>query len=120
LATVIRFQKALELVARATIPHEAEAAELAARRIMLAYSIDPVLVPNGSFYDRTSFADNPLLAKLREEWRAGHPEKLYYSRGGIVRERKTKPRKRKVEPVDVHAFDGLFDDFMASLSEEKP
>jgi hypothetical protein len=69
----IRFQKALALAAAASNEFEAAAAELAARRLMETCNIDPTRIPNGSLYSRMGFADNPLLKKLRSEWREQHP-----------------------------------------------
>jgi hypothetical protein len=74
LKDVLTFQKALARAAFASNPFEAEAAELAVRRIMVARKIDPTRVPDQYFLSRhISFADNPLLQKLREEYRAAHP-----------------------------------------------
>jgi hypothetical protein len=109
LVSDIKFQKALALATSAN-PHEAQAAERAARRLMAAHNIDPVTVPNSSLYSRTNFADNPLLQKLRDEWRAAHPD-FYYGkpdRFGNVRRLKRKPRPMQSKPVDIHEFDGLF------------
>jgi hypothetical protein len=69
----IKFQKTLALAASASTQFEAEAAELAARRMMAAYNIDPTDIPDHSLYSRTNFADNELLKRLREEWREAHP-----------------------------------------------
>ena len=73
LSSDIKFQKALALAASASNQFEAEAAELAARRLMEAYGIDPTDIPDRSLYSRINFAGNDLLAKLREEWRIAHP-----------------------------------------------
>jgi hypothetical protein len=74
LRDVITFQKALTLAAAASNPNEAAAAELAVRRILVARNINPCVVPDQSFLSRhINFADNPLLQKLREEYRALHP-----------------------------------------------
>jgi hypothetical protein len=69
----IKFQKTLALAARASNDHEAWAAELAARRLMERFSIDPLNIPDVSLYDRTEFSGNPLLAKLRQEALAALP-----------------------------------------------
>jgi hypothetical protein len=69
----IKFQKTLALAASASNSFEAEAAELAARRIMVAYNIDPTDIPDRSLYSRTKFTDNALLKRLRDEWREQHP-----------------------------------------------
>lgn len=73
LSSDIKFQKALALAASASNVFEAEAAELAVRRLMIAHNIDPTDIPNQSLYNRTTFTDNALLKKLREEWRELHP-----------------------------------------------
>jgi hypothetical protein len=69
----IKFQKTLALAASASNEFEAEAAELAARRVMVAYNIDPTDIPDRSLYSRTKFTDNALLKRLRDEWREEHP-----------------------------------------------
>jgi hypothetical protein len=76
LAGDIKFQKTLALAAAASNKHEAEAAELAARRVMETYNIDPTDIPDRSLYGRMHFSDNPLLKKLREEWREAHPDRV--------------------------------------------
>jgi hypothetical protein len=118
-----RFQKTLALYGGATCAAEAEAAELAARRLLEVFDIDPVVVPNSSLYDYTSFANNSLLAKLRAEYRAAHPN-YYYSKpekSGFTRRLKRKPRPpRAPKPADHRAFAGMFgelDDML--LSKEK-
>lgn len=73
LSSDIKFQKALALAASASNSYEAEAAELAARRLMERYSIDPLSIPDISLYDRTNFAGNYLLVKLRAESFAAKP-----------------------------------------------
>jgi len=112
---IIKFQKALALAAGASNRFEAEAAELAARRVMAAYNIDPVTIPDRSFYSHMNFANNALLKKLRDEWRAAHPN-YWYSKPdkyGSVRRLRGKPRKRKrATPDPVSMYEGLFDDFM--------
>lgn len=71
---VLKFQKALALAASVSNPFEAAAAESAVRRIMESRNIDPTRVPNQSFVSRhINFANNTLLQKLREEFRALHP-----------------------------------------------
>jgi hypothetical protein len=62
-----RFQKCLRLASDASNPNEAEAAEVAARRLMELHGIDLNKVPDESMYDCTSFANNCLLIKLRQE-----------------------------------------------------
>jgi len=62
-----RFQKCLRRASDASSPGEAQAAEAAARRLLEAYKIDPLLLTDKSLYDHTSFANNSLLIKLREE-----------------------------------------------------
>jgi hypothetical protein len=69
----IRFQKTLALAASASNAFEAEAAERAARRLMEQENIDPTDIPNQSLYSAHNFADNPLLQKLRKEYREQHP-----------------------------------------------
>lgn len=111
LRDVYRFQKALTLAVRTANPNEARAAELAARRLMAAYNIDPMIIPDRSILDGTNFADTALLKTLREEWRATHPD-FYYSKPdsqGSVRRLRHKPRPRKPKPENVHEFDGMFD-----------
>lgn len=73
LSSDIKFQKLLALAAKASNPHEAEAAELAARRMITAYNIDPTDIPDISLYSHHNFRDNELLKKLRQEWREAHP-----------------------------------------------
>jgi hypothetical protein len=67
LARTIRFQKVVRSADRAATPGEAEAAANAARRLMEAYQIDPVILYEGSFYDQDSFANSVTLARLRAE-----------------------------------------------------
>lgn len=69
----IKFQKALALSASASNKFEAEAAELAARRLMVTHKIDPTDIPDGSLYSRINFTDNALLKRLRDEYRERHP-----------------------------------------------
>jgi hypothetical protein len=117
LKEVIRFQKTLALFAGASNPHEAKAAELAARRVMEACNIDPVVIPNGSFYSHMNFANNALLKQLRDEWRAAHPHYSYktYRDGHTRRLRRPVNTKRKpATPDPIDMFDGLFDDFVMS------
>ena len=52
LSSVIKFQKTLALAASASNWFEAEAAELAARRLMEGHNIDPVTIPVRSLYDQ--------------------------------------------------------------------
>lgn len=73
LSNAIRFQKTLALAASASNVFEAEAAELAARRLMEMLKIDPTVIPDPSLYNRMNFGDNDLLKKLRAEWREQHP-----------------------------------------------
>jgi hypothetical protein len=114
----VKFQKALALAAGASNRFEAEAAERAARRLMELYNIDPVEFPNISFYNRMNFADNPLLKKLRDEWREQHPHYWYakIDKDGSARRLRRKPRSKptaKPEPVN---FDGMFDDFVRNIA----
>jgi hypothetical protein len=104
---VIKFQKTLALAASASNKFEAEAAELAARRVMHACNLDPTRIPNGSFYSHHNFADSPLLAKLREEYRQKHPAKLRKTAKRV----NTKPRKYepKPEPVNTKTEASPFD-----------
>jgi hypothetical protein len=117
LRKAIKFQKTLALFARASTPHEAEAAEQAAHRLMAAYNIDPVEFPNWSFYNGMNFGDNALLKKLRDEWRAAHPHYWYGKpdRHGSVRRLRRKPRPKSAKSndndLDVSKLQGLFDDF---------
>jgi hypothetical protein len=122
LKTDIKFQKLLAQAAAAN-PHEAAAAERAARKFMTQHAIDPVTIPDRALTSHLNFAANPLLTKLREEWRAQHPDYHYTSRGGFVRRLKHKPRPRKprpgdyVTPEDLAQLNklGLFDDFLKSF-----
>jgi hypothetical protein len=112
----IKFQKTLALAAAAATAGEAEAAERAARRLMAKHKIDPVEMPDRSIVSKMNFADSALLKKLREEWRAAHPDYEYYTKGGIVRRYKHKPRQRKPR-VEEPIPEGLFADFVRSLEE---
>jgi hypothetical protein len=114
----IKFQKALALAASASNGFEVAAAEHAARRLMAAYSIDPVAMPNYSLYNGMRFGDNALLKKLRDEWRAAHPDYFYGKpdKHGSVRRLRRKPRKRKpATPDPVNMYEGMFDDYVANL-----
>lgn len=70
---VIKFQKALALAASASNSFEAEAAELAARRLLATCNLNPTRIPNVSLYSHLDFADSMLLRKLRDEWLVLHP-----------------------------------------------
>jgi DNA-binding NarL/FixJ family response regulator len=83
-----RFQKCLRRATAASTPGEAEAAEVVARRLMESYKIDPIKLTDKSLYDYTSFADNTLLMKLRQEHAAKH-------------QKKTKPKKKQKRPKQV-------------------
>src|SRR5262245_52911595 len=96
----VKFQKALALFAGASNRHEAEAAERAARKLMAAYEIDPVTAPDRAFTSHMNFADNALLKKLREEWRAAHPEYLYKKTNYGFARRRGKPRPVSTKPVN--------------------
>ena len=112
LSDVTKFQKALALYARAATPHEAEAAELAVRRLVVGLKLDPICIPNQSFVSDINLADNALLQKLRDEWRAAHPDYYYKTyKDGHVRRLRRKPRPVNTKPVDINMYDGLFDDF---------
>ena len=118
---VIRFQKALALAAGASNRNEAKAAEVAARKLMEAYEIDPVVAPNGSFYNQMNFADNALLKKLRDEWRAAHPDYWYKtSKGGHVRRLRGKPKRKRATPDPVNLYEGMFDDYKPGFVEPEP
>jgi hypothetical protein len=133
LKTVITFQKVLALAAAASNRHEAEAAELAARRLMEEYDIDPIDIPDASFYDHMNFADNAVLRKLRDEYRAPHARKvaarLARRKAAAVAKRKatiaakqeaaglnTRP-KPTATPGPVN-WSGLFDDFAQSIADK--
>ena len=103
----IRFQKALALAAAASNEFEAAAAELAARRLMETCNIDPTRIPNGSLYGRMSFADNPLLKKLRDEWCEAHPKSV---------NTKTKAKSKRTPATPVNMFEGMFDDLDGSVN----
>lgn len=131
----IKFQKALAVATRASNKHEAHAAELAARRLMAALEIDPVLSPDRAFTSNMNFADSGgLLEKLRDEWRAAHPGRIYkIGRFGYMRwvnrpkpakskaasakpkPVNTKPEKR-TEPDSVGMYAGMFEDYMPRSS----
>jgi hypothetical protein len=111
LKEIIKFQKTLALFASASNAHEAKAAELAARRVMEACNIDPVVIPDRAFTSHMNFADNALLNTLREEWREAHPD-YWYSKPdsyGHVRRLRGKPRRVNTKPVN--RYEGLFDDY---------
>jgi hypothetical protein len=80
LRRTIRFQKALRMAERGATAAERATAEATASRLMAEYKIDPVALCNGSLYDRESFADNALLKKLREEFRATDPRQLHLAK----------------------------------------
>lgn len=82
LSDVIKFQKTLALAASASNLFEMEAAELAARRLVLTCKLDPTRIPNISLYSHLDFADNVLLQKLRDEWREQHPPVVKKENGG--------------------------------------
>jgi hypothetical protein len=113
----IKFQKALAQAAGASNSHEAEAAERGARSLMKVHNIDPIDLPSKSLYSQMDFADNWLLIKLRDEWRAAHPDYWYGKpdKNGAARRLKHKPRPKRPAPVDHRRFDGLFDDFGSRL-----
>jgi hypothetical protein len=115
----VKFQKALALAAGALNQHEAKAAEVAARKLMKAYEIDPVEAPNGSFYNGMDFTDNALLQKLRDEWRAAHPHYRYKtSRAyGRVYVRRLRGKPKRATPDPVSMYEGLFEDFIKTLEE---
>ena len=73
LSDVIKFQKALALAASASNSFEAEAAELAVRRLITACKLDPTRIPNQSFCSDVDFSNNELLKKLRDEYHEQHP-----------------------------------------------
>jgi hypothetical protein len=73
LSNCIKFQKTLALSAAASNTFEMAAAELAARRLMETFNIDPMDIPNVSVYNHMNFSDNVLLKKLRSEWLGRRP-----------------------------------------------
>lgn len=110
----IRFQKTLALFAYASCPAEAEAAELAARRLMQKFNIDPLTVPDVSLYSRDTFANNQLLAKLRAEQLA-KPEvqaatQKKEARSARARKAATTRARNEGRLDSGSQFDGLFDD----------
>jgi hypothetical protein len=107
---VIKFQKALELAATASNPYEAQAAELAVRRIVKGCNLDPTRIPDKSIVSKIDFTDNALLQKLRDEYREQHPHKPKVSK------RKPKPKPKRPDPVSM--CEGMFDDFFASVAPE--
>lgn len=100
----IKFQKALALAASASNQFEAEAAELAARRLMETYQIDPTDIPNGSLYSRINFADNLLLAKLRNEWREQHPPVLPPPRSSPQIKPSSDPEGSLIIPFSINGY----------------
>jgi hypothetical protein len=91
LKNVIKFQKALALAAAASNRHEAEAAELAVRRLMEAYDIDPIEIPDVSLYNHMTFTDNAVLKTLRDEYHEPHARKV----AARLRTRPHPPGKKK-------------------------
>ena len=56
------------------------------RRLVEGLELDPTRIPNQSFVSQFDFADNALLQKLRDEYRAAHPHYSYKSsKDGHVR-----------------------------------
>jgi hypothetical protein len=125
LSDVIRFQKALALAASASNLFEMEAAELAARRLVATCNLDPTRIPNVSLYSHLDFGTNPLLQRLRDEWRKAHPHYSYKTgKGGLVRRLRGKPKPintkpKRATPDPVSMYEGMFDDFKPE-SKPKP
>jgi hypothetical protein len=92
-----------------TNPHEAAAAERAARQLMAAYNIDPLHVCDGSFYSHMSFADNALLKKLWDEWRL-RPEFIAAEKRRQNRSRGQQARRARESVARMEKLQGLFDD----------
>jgi hypothetical protein len=131
---IIKFQKALALAAGASNPHEAKAAELAVRRLVKGLNLDPTRLPDFSYVAHINFANNPLLQKLRDEYRAAHPHEFKIANDGTVRRVKakrtstkpfnTKPKpaakpKRTAEPepeFNTSTLQGAFEDFMRNVN----
>ena len=101
LSDVIKFQKALALAASASNEFEAKAAEQAVRRLVEACNLDPTRIPDASFVSHANFADNALLKKLRDEYRAAHPHKT--SKKGITRRLRRNPKPASASPVNSKA-----------------
>jgi hypothetical protein len=119
LSRAIKFQQVLALAASTSNPFEAEAAELAARRLMETQNIDPVTIPDVSLYNGMNFANNALLKKLRDEWRAAHPHYSYKTRkDGVTRRLRGKPKpvNTKRKPTPVNMYEGMFDDFAEAVN----
>ena len=116
LKTVIKFQKALALAAAASNRHEAEAAELAARRLMEEYDINPIEIPDASFCNHMNFADNALLKKLRDEWRL-RPEFIAAENRRQNRSRGQQARRARESAARIEKLRGLFDDVNLGLTE---
>jgi hypothetical protein len=91
----------LALAELASNQYEEEAAERVAHRLIETYNIDPVVIPDVSFYNCMNFANNALLKKLRDEYRAAHPDYEYYSKGARVY--RYRGKRRKPKPGDIHA-----------------
>jgi hypothetical protein len=95
-----RFQKCLRRATAGATSGECAAAEAAARRLMVEHDIDPIPLPTISLYDRTDFSDNALLIKLRDEWRAAHPDYLYKAdRDGHLWRVNTKRKPARPDPT---------------------
>jgi hypothetical protein len=107
-----RFQKCLRRATAASTPSEAMAAEAAARRIMEEHDINPVKVPDKSVYDRTSFADNTLLLKLREERLALELKRKHKHKR--KRGPKAKGPRQKVDQEDIERIRLLYNEGLSS------
>ena len=115
--------KTLALAAGASNAHEAKAAELAARRVMEACNLDPVLIPNVSFVSHINFANNALLNKLREEWRAAHPHYSYKAgKDGHVRRLRgpVNTKRKRATPDPASMYEGMFADFRPETVNTRP
>ena len=103
----IKFQKALALFASASNVFEAEAAELAARRLMAKHAIDPTDMPDYSLYNGIKFGGNALLQKLRAEWHEQHPPAVPAVEPPVIKppaERHGRGRPRKRFRFNIEAY----------------
>jgi hypothetical protein len=64
-------------------------------------NLDPTRIPDACFVNHANFADNALLKKLRDEYRAAHPHKT--SKKGITRRLRRNPKPASASPVNTKA-----------------
>jgi hypothetical protein len=100
-----RFQKCLRRATAASTAGEAEAAEAAARRLMQTHNINALKLTDKSLYDYTTFTDNVLLAKLRDEQIAAQRSAVAANK---ARSRFKKPRdEARIEQLRMLLNSGL-------------